>query len=332
LGVRKFFSRYLKEIYLFFLSVEALNSKSRLYLFFTILALSVLLVVSDGIYQYTTGVSFFSGNGLINSRVTGPFRHGNDFGTYLVTVLPVLLGFLLVSTKAVINKPLVPFKKKWPILVLFLGALFLLGVTFSRGAWLGFSCSVIFLLVTNKQLKPMWILAFLAAFFAVFIFLAASVRHDLISGGFSFEQFFSLGNRLPYWRSALILMISHPFYGAGFGNYVGSLEKMNLLPLEYPHNGFLHIAAETGLIGLAVFVGLLWTFFNTSLRQAKKMVDLSSQKVLFGLLAGLLAFLVHAFFDTALSAIKLASLMWIMMGVAFAVQNNNSNENTIKVR
>ncbi|HLF17951.1 MAG TPA: O-antigen ligase family protein [Candidatus Omnitrophota bacterium] len=330
IGVRKFFSRYLKEIYLFFLSVEALNSRQRLYSFFSAFFLSLVLVVSDGIYQFCTNMSFFSGNSMVMGRVTGAFRHGNDFGTYLVMVLPVLLCILLMDLKVDVKMRLVPFKNKWAVAILFLNALFLLGATFSRGAWFSFICSVIFLLLVDKKKKFLLMGAFLLAFFILFFYFASYARLDIIFSGPSLGDFFSLSNRLPYWQTACLVIGIYPFFGVGYGNYVGKLKQMYLEPLQYSHNGYLQMGAEIGLLGLAVYVHMMVRFFIASLRNAKRIAEDQVQQILFGLLAGLLGFLVHSSFDTAFTSIKLASFMWIMMGATVAVQHLGLNNQKLK--
>lgn len=330
IGLRKFFSRYLKEIYLFFLTIEALNSGRRLYWFFGVLSLSVLLISSDGIYQYFTHHGFLSDNIAINGRVTGAFRHSNDFGSYLVTVLPLLFCFQLLKGK--MGKELVPFTNKWMVSVLFFCALFLLGATFSRGAWIGFFCSMLFLLIVDKELKFMRILPYLIGFFALFFAFAPIVRHDLIPSYTDWGDFFRPNNRLIYWKPAFALIGSSPLFGVGFGDYVGGLKRMELEPLEYPHNGFLHIVAEIGLFGLGAFLLVLKKFIGHTLRQAVRLNDATARKLIYGLLAGIFGFWVHSFFDTGFTSIKLICFMWIMMGVTIAVSHVSQNEKGVDLQ
>ena len=74
------------------------------------------------------------------------------------------------------------------------------------------------------------------------------------------------GPRLLVWRDSLPLVIRHPVLGIGPERFEGEFRRVESLELarafpdhyhESPHNFFLEIAVSQGLIGLAVWVGLL---------------------------------------------------------------------------
>jgi len=83
----------------------------------------------------------------------------------------------------------------------------------------------------------------------------------------------------------------------------------------YPHNSYLQKAAEIGLLGIFAFIGILFIFFKTALRYLNQKRDF----LVLGLLSGILAFLVHAFFDTHLYSLQLVVLFWYMLGLTIAV-------------
>jgi O-antigen ligase len=87
------------------------------------------------------------------------------------------------------------------------------------------------------------------------------------------------------------MTIAHPFFGVGIGNYSVQLSnyasrelidsaQMDYNPIEKKwfvnpdkkidieivHNMFLQIAAETGLLGLAAFLVLLYAYYKSSLK------------------------------------------------------------------
>jgi O-antigen ligase len=86
------------------------------------------------------------------------------------------------------------------------------------------------------------------------------------------------------------------------------------LNISYAHNCYLQIWAETGIFSLfsfLIFAGSLFWFGIKSFL-AKK------DYLLIGLLAGISAYLAHAFFDTALYSLPLAFLFWILAGLILA--------------
>jgi O-antigen ligase len=76
----------------------------------------------------------------------------------------------------------------------------------------------------------------------------------------------SAGSRLLFWESTIELVREHPWLGTGLGSWHAKVaaemsaaqrERM-LLGHEHPHNELLHVAAQTGLVGAALYLaGLL---------------------------------------------------------------------------
>jgi O-antigen ligase len=71
----------------------------------------------------------------------------------------------------------------------------------------------------------------------------------------------STGDRLDFYRAGLAIVREHPLIGVGTGGfpraYARQVEGTGLSPSRNPHNEFLHIAVQLGVIGLAA---LLWLF------------------------------------------------------------------------
>jgi putative inorganic carbon (HCO3(-)) transporter len=72
---------------------------------------------------------------------------------------------------------------------------------------------------------------------------------------------YALIERQAHWQAALNMLTEYPWTGVGFSNYQPLYEQYRLLnwpmPLGHAHNIYLNIAAETGLIGLGLYL-LLW--------------------------------------------------------------------------
>ncbi|MCE3230217.1 MAG: hypothetical protein K0R52_145 [Alphaproteobacteria bacterium] len=70
----------------------------------------------------------------------------------------------------------------------------------------------------------------------------------------------AVNERFIYYQSAFLTFLNHPFVGVGFGGWPIShgLGDVSL----HPHNIFLEILSETGLVGLAGFMALLYFVFR----------------------------------------------------------------------
>ncbi len=72
----------------------------------------------------------------------------------------------------------------------------------------------------------------------------------------------SPGLRLEYYRNTLAMIKEHPVFGTGTGGfpagYANQIKGSGSMPIKNPHNEFLLLTAQTGIIGLAALLWLLW--------------------------------------------------------------------------
>lgn len=71
----------------------------------------------------------------------------------------------------------------------------------------------------------------------------------------------SIGLRLEFYRNTLKMIAARPLLGAGTGGfpdaYAEQVAGTGMLPTQHPHNAYLLVAAELGLLGLAALGWLL---------------------------------------------------------------------------
>jgi len=134
------------------------------------------------------------------------------------------------------------------------------------------------------------------------------------------ETFLNQNNRLGYWRRSFKIIKDYPLFGCGLNTYALIEWRYKVGWGGYPHNSYLQMAAETGLIGISAFLWMLFVLFRDSLRMLRR-VKIQNNKMLFvGVLTGLLGFLIHSFFDTNFYSVQLGSLMWLIFGLVVALQ------------
>jgi len=131
--------------------------------------------------------------------------------------------------------------------------------------------------------------------------------------------------RLNLWKESVSIIEDFPVLGSGLNTYsvVARSYKVRGGGGEYPHNSFLQMAAETGIIGLISFIWMLTVMFRMGFRTLSREKNL----LLLGILAGTLAFLIQSFFDTHLYSLQFVVLFWFMIGLTMAVirlENNAS--------
>lgn len=149
--------------------------------------------------------------------------------------------------------------------VLFVG----LALSKSRGAWLAFAAALLVMFALVRKTPRVYTAAAL-----VLLVLGGTVAGGVKAGYFDddfekrFEQTTSgkdpTAQRADIWKVGLALFRNNAVLGVGFNNfhvrfndYLGSVHT-DVFPgfNKDPHNVFLSVAGETGLIGLALFMAL----------------------------------------------------------------------------
>jgi O-antigen ligase len=120
---------------------------------------------------------------------------------------------------------------------------------------------------------------------------------------------------------ALKMIKDHPFLGIGMGTFMSNFAKYRYdLQVSYAHNCYLQIWAETGPFSLLSFLAFV---FSVIYLGTKRFLSGNSY-LLLGLLAGVLGFLVHSFFEVNLYSFRLAIMFWAWMGLTIAMIQHRS--------
>ncbi len=278
------------------------------------------VVAVDALLQGVIGLDPIRGRPMtpylyqITARLTGPFHHANDFSAYLSVAI-----FLFLIPMAQRFKESTNFMRFF----LILGSAIVTSVflwTYARGAWLAVASVLTFYGLALKKKIVIFILVALSLWLT---FFSPSPFKTRIVSLFNFSEGTTL-ERKQLWSEAVHMIKKSPVLGLGINTYARnepSFKVPHTTPdYQYAHNGYLQIAAETGLAGLAAFLAVLFCFFRTT-----SGVFFRAQQTLLGVLglalsSGILAFLLHSFVETNLQSNQLRNLLWFVIGMAWAAR------------
>lgn len=352
-----FFFKVLEWTYLYFIFVEFIKTRKQLEIFTVVFLSAAVFISVNGLVQKISGHDFIFGEIINSGRVNSSFRHANDFGGYLTLVCPFLLALFMsynFSAKKSGNMQSIGNFFKNPVFTMVLLpavcilAVICLGWTLSRGAWVGFFIALLFFGLIKKRFFFFSCLIVIM-FYAVFSPSLSQVRQASLFGDYidevetqrqqklneenrknyklgkfselmKFLKDFSGSGRGAYWQEAIAVIKKAPILGFGVNTYSLVAPHFKLSWGGYPHNCYLQMAAEIGLLGLLSFLWIIISLTRGSLRKLKSMKDDNLSFIMVGSLAGLVAFWIHSFFDTNFYSVQLGNLMWVVMGLVVASQ------------
>jgi O-antigen ligase len=289
---------FAKIVGVILVAVNVLTTRARLRLFLlAYLAYFAFFPVRGAFFNY------FLYSGTMSGRAVWNFAYANPNDLAGVCLLFVALSAgVLVSERA-----------RWIRLAAFAGIVllpFLIVLTQSRGA---FVALLAFALIALKgQWRRARTLA-LTAGVALVVFFAAPddvwerlgtiqkvATQEEGAAGIADEG--SAEQRLEIWKVARAIIADEPITGVGLGAYHEVHYRYALRPIFNPtaqgkrdtHSTYLKIFAETGIVGLIVFLGLVgFTLFDAErTRRRKQAIDPPGAKQLYYMELGMIGYLV----------------------------------------
>jgi O-antigen ligase len=130
----------------------------------------------------------------------------------------------------------------------------------------------------------------------------------------------SAGRIDEIWLPLLSEISRSPIYGNGLSSILWSdaMQAQTILPVTHPHNAYLGVLLDMGIIGLAVTALFYWSFWR-GLRKAAHATDAPAVQQGFfeGAAAGLLAFLLAGFAGSSLTPVPEQSFLWLALGAMY---------------
>jgi len=202
------------------------------------------------------------------------FYDANDMATLIASAMPFALYFLLGQRRPAVR-----------ILALFGMAILALGLirSGSRGGFIALLAVAMFVLLGFTTISARARLMGLVGILAI-VFGAATDRYwDQMQTIFNPREDYNLTSdegRLKVWKRGLDYLMAHPVTGVGGENFavaegtnasfLSRVERGHGVRWGAAHNTFVQVAAELGIPGLLLFLGILVTAFRSLRRVARR--------------------------------------------------------------
>jgi len=321
------------KCFIFFLAiVDTVNDKEKLKRVVWALLLGLLLISIDGIFQYFVGKDFIRGRDYLwcelpvstygkgFHRLTASMKYSNVFACYLVTVIPLVLSLAVYY-----------YRGKVRLFLSLLGILaaFCMLNTFFRGAALAFVTVIMLFIVIKKDSKLAVALAILAV--CVPFILPKSVLKWVVANPNPIDFFVEQSGRRWHWQAAINMIKAHPFIGVGIKTFLNNYAQYKIPsdPLAgfNAHSSYLQLTAETGFIGLAVFIAMIGAAIMQWRKEYLKIKAPDLQAISLGLFGAFIAFLTVSIMDSFLQSSHMTVLFYFILGLLIAA--NKMTQRTV---
>jgi hypothetical protein len=234
---------------IYFLIIHIVTTSERYFIF-----LAIFLVANFKMSFFGARTWAARGFGFASWGLMGPpgyFQNSSDFSTEMLMFAPIAFEL------AVYVKPYVRRVTYWFLMLgAVTGAMSVLGAS-SRGSQVGLIFQTGWIALQRK-LKLKVLLGIVVLAVVGYALLPAAEKARFSSAGTDKTSI----QRLDYWREGLKMIEHHPFLGVGYFNFAPvyaahSTAKLWHGTAQLPHNIFIQVGTDSGLIGLALFMALI---------------------------------------------------------------------------
>lgn len=332
---------YVEPFLIFLVLLTTITAKKQIKHILMALLLGGLATSLLAIYQHFTGwmvpEAFWANRDTF--RVTAWYGFPNGVGLFLAPLIPLALYIIQDSWKHTRRetkhretqdsmRPKTPSKfKDYIILGLTLSFLFssVLAIFYAKstGGLVGLAGGIGFLLLSNKKTFK-WTIGLALAALLILMVLPSSnpIKQEL------FLQDRSGQIRISIWKETGEFLKDNPILGAGLASYSEKIKPYHrtvngegIEIFHHPHNIFLTMWVNLGLLGLAAFVGMVvWFFYKVFFELTGKNTQIKDTIHIYTG-AAMFALLITGLVDSPYIKNDLALLFWLLPGLLVASLN-----------
>lgn len=278
------------------------------------------LVALYGCYQGFTGSygsntwvdeTMFTG---ISGRVYSTLQNPNVLAEYLLLVIPYSAAGVVTAKR---------WKGRAGFAMCFLVMCVCMVLTYSRGGWLGLLfAAAVFLIMLDRRLIWLGIVALVALYFLL--------PETVIS------RFSSIGNladsstsyRVSIWGGTLRMLKDYWLCGIGPGTAAFGMVYprycYDAVSAPHSHNLFLQITCDTGIVGLVIFILLIFFFFKVTCGQIAREKDRIRRTWMIASNTGVLGFLIQSMTDYSFYNYRVMLLFWVSLALGMLLCRSSS--------
>ena len=318
------------------------NKKNFIKYFYFMMCFTLIVLIFDGYFQFITEKNIFNFKGVRPDRLGGLFFDELILGSYLGKILPIFFIFYLLNKKYI---------NKYYILILTLLSYILVFLSGERSAF--FTTTLYLIMVTPFLVgikRSITIFVLIGTIFGILIATNENIKsryydqmlmHTIGVGKYAGDnnaEITFMPDHIGLFSSAIDIFKKNFFVGGGvktYRIYCKNNKNKKLIEIKknhpnmltcntHPHNYYLQLLAETGLIGFlfvfVVFIKLIINYFKQVYFLIK--LDKNYNKGYVVILSGLIVYIwplttTGSFFNN-----WICSILFLQIGIYLYVMEN----------
>ncbi|MCG6536461.1 MAG: O-antigen ligase family protein, partial [Syntrophales bacterium LBB04] len=297
-----FVLKYFEYFIVYFMAVNQIKEKKHIERFLVTILVVCFIVCTVAVYQIPSGV-----------RVSAPFEgevgEPNTLGGYLVLMMSITVGLLLnYGTK----------NQKIYLGILLFFIVIALAATLSRSSWISLGPMFLALIYLNKRksviIIPLTVIIMILPYVmpenvkqrALFTVTQPAETGQILIGKTRIDT--STSARLASWKMVLTTdFLKQPIIGYGITGY-------HFLDAQYPR-----VLAETGLVGLIIFLYLLRAIYINARNIYRNTIDPLYKGLTVGYLAGFWAMITHGIGSNTFIIVRIMEPFWFLTAMIIMI-------------
>lgn len=297
---------------IYFLVINIVNTQQRLFFFLGIFILASFKMSLHGARTWASRGFSYENWGLTGPE--GPFENSGEFSLQMLMFMPI--AYRLITSM----RPWIGAVPYWLLQIIPVTAIMTVAGASSRGSQAGLAVQIF-----HTFLRGRLSIRKVAGVVVVATAIGLLIPQEQIARFREAGEDSTSRQRLLYWKHGLDMIIDHPVLGVGYFNYSTYYQKyfpedVLFREAELPHNIFIQVGTDAGLIGLTIYVMLIASAFMAN-RQIRRQLREDPAHWLLGIShaydAALIGFLIAGQFVS----VVYYPFMWILLAMIVATRN-----------
>ncbi len=307
---KKHFMDFFSWFVIYFIVINIINTKERFYIFV------IIFLFAAGKIAFGTSKSWaFRGFSFTNWGLMGPkgyFQNSGELAILMLMLFP-LAYYLYQAQKNTIKS-----WEKWTLMLFWICPVFTILGASSRGAQIALVCQLL-VMFRKSLVKPKLLIGVVILSMSLFYLLPAEQKERFSqTGGDKTSQ-----QRILYWGHGWDMIKEYPLTGVGFFNFIPYYEQnfshdMLYEFAELPHNIFIQVGTDAGIVAVFFFILIILYCLSTSLKIANRQnTEPTLKAIAVGCGYGVFGFLVAGQFVT----VSYYPFLWIHLAFIASLEN-----------